>query len=107
MNVDFFLCSHAGIQGTTRPAHYCVLHDDNAFTANALQELTYKMCYLYCRAMRSVSVVPPVYYAHLVASRARHHYFVESEDELEYAKMMQNMEVRSVSENLKKTMYFM
>lgn len=31
------------------------------------------MCYLYCRATRSVSVCPPAYYAHLVAARARFH----------------------------------
>ena len=38
-----------------------------------LQEFTFNMCYLYCRATRSVSVCPPAYYAHLVATRARFH----------------------------------
>ncbi|KAJ1699863.1 hypothetical protein LUZ63_008375 [Rhynchospora breviuscula] len=38
---DFYLCSHAGIQGTSRPAHYCVLWDDNGFSADELQTLTY------------------------------------------------------------------
>ena len=58
--------------------------------------------------MRSVSVVPPVYYAHLVASRARHHFFVENEDDnLSHSRMMQSLDVQSVSENLRKTMYFM
>ncbi len=70
---DFYLTSHAGIQGTSRPTHYHVLHDQNQFSANELQDLTYKLCYLYCRANRSVSIVPPAYYAHLVASRARYH----------------------------------
>ena len=29
---DFYLQSHAGILGTSRPAHYSVLYDDNGFT---------------------------------------------------------------------------
>ncbi|KAI9104430.1 Piwi domain-containing protein [Phlyctochytrium arcticum] len=70
---DFYLCSHPGLQGTSKPTHYHVLHDENRFTPDALQELTYRLCYLYCRATRSVSVCPPAYYAHLVAARARFH----------------------------------
>lgn len=68
---DFYLCSHAGIQGTSRPAHYHVLFDQNGFTSDSLQELTYSMCYTYARCTRSVSIVPPAYYAHLAAFRAK------------------------------------
>ncbi|KAL5721684.1 argonaute 1B [Ranunculus cassubicifolius] len=68
---DFYLCSHAGIQGTSRPAHYHVLWDENKFTADALQQLTNNLCYTYARCTRSVSIVPPAYYAHLAAFRAR------------------------------------
>lgn len=68
---DFYLCSHAGIQGTSRPAHYHVLWDENNFSADALQTLTNNLCYTYARCTRSVSIVPPVYYAHLAAFRAR------------------------------------
>ncbi|XP_072956096.1 protein argonaute 1B-like [Typha angustifolia] len=68
---DFYLCSHAGIQGTSRPAHYHVLWDENKFTADALQSLTNNLCYTYARCTRSVSIVPPAYYAHLAAFRAR------------------------------------
>lgn len=39
---DFFLVSHAGIQGTSRPAHYHVLWDDNAVAADELQNFTYR-----------------------------------------------------------------
>ncbi|KAI9203830.1 Piwi domain-containing protein [Polychytrium aggregatum] len=70
---DFYLCSHPGLQGTSKPTHYHVLYDENRFFPDALQELTYRLCYLYCRATRSVSVCPPAYYAHLVAARARFH----------------------------------
>ncbi|AQK79588.1 Protein argonaute 1B [Zea mays] len=68
---DFYLCSHAGIQGTSRPAHYHVLWDENKFTADGLQTLTNNLCYTYARCTRSVSIVPPAYYAHLAAFRAR------------------------------------
>ncbi|KAL5732174.1 argonaute 1B [Ranunculus cassubicifolius] len=68
---DFYLCSHAGIQGTSRPAHYHVLFDENNFTADGLQSLTNNLCYTYARCTRAVSIVPPAYYAHLAAFRAR------------------------------------
>ncbi|CAH9097364.1 unnamed protein product [Cuscuta epithymum] len=74
---DFYLCSHAGIQGTSRPAHYHVLYDENKFTADGLQNLTNSLCYTYARCTRSVSIVPPAYYAHLAAFRAR--YYIEGE----------------------------
>lgn len=66
---DFYLQSHSGIQGTTRPVHYHVLKDENGFTPDAIQNLTFALCHLYCRCTRSVSLVPPVYYAHLAAGR--------------------------------------
>ena len=34
-------------QGTSRPAHYHVLWDENKFTADGLQLLTNKLCYTY------------------------------------------------------------
>ncbi|CAH8284688.1 unnamed protein product [Eruca vesicaria subsp. sativa] len=74
---DFYLNSHAGIQGTSRPAHYHVLVDENGFTADGLQMLTNNLCYTFARCTRSVSIVPPAYYAHLAAFRAR--YYMESE----------------------------
>ncbi|KAL4556451.1 hypothetical protein LXL04_039103 [Taraxacum kok-saghyz] len=74
---DFYLCSHAGIQGTSRPAHYHVLWDENNFTADGIQSLTNNLCYTYARCTRSVSLVPPAYYAHLAAFRAR--FYVEPE----------------------------
>ncbi|KAG0475514.1 hypothetical protein HPP92_015200 [Vanilla planifolia] len=63
---DFYLCSHAGIQGTSRPTHYHVLFDENKFSADGLQTLTNNLCYTYARCTRAVSVVPPAYYAHLL-----------------------------------------
>eukprot|EP00878_Enallax_costatus_P011253 GHUV01011750.1.p1 GENE.GHUV01011750.1~~GHUV01011750.1.p1 ORF type:complete len:582 (+),score=200.21 GHUV01011750.1:324-2069(+) len=68
---DFFLNSHAGLQGHNKPAHYHVLVDENGFSADALQLFTYWQTYLYCRCTRSVSVCPAAYYAHLAAFRGR------------------------------------
>lgn len=76
---DFYLCSHAGIQGTSRPAHYHVLWDENNFSADGLQLLTNNLCYTYARCTRSVSIVPPAYYAHLAAFRAR--FYMEPESD--------------------------
>ncbi|KAF9435066.1 hypothetical protein BGZ76_006969, partial [Entomortierella beljakovae] len=70
---DFYLQSQAGLLGTSRPAHYYVLMDDNNFSPDELQDLTYKLCHLYARCTRTISVAPPAYYAHLVSARARFH----------------------------------
>ncbi|KAF5730258.1 protein argonaute 1 [Tripterygium wilfordii] len=77
---DFYLCSHAGIKGTSRPAHYHVLWDENKFSADELQSLTNNLCYTYARCTRSVSIVPPAYYAHLAAFRARFYMEPETSD---------------------------
>ncbi|KAK2987672.1 hypothetical protein RJ640_027924 [Escallonia rubra] len=75
---DFYLCSHAGIQGTSRPAHYHVLWDENQFTADALQSLTNNLCYT--NLWQDATSVPPAYYAHLAAFRARFYMEPETSD---------------------------
>ncbi|KAF8927486.1 argonaute 5, partial [Dissophora ornata] len=67
------LQSHAGLLGTSRPTLYHVLLDENGFTSDILQKVTYNLCHVYARCAKSVSLVPPVYYAHLLAFRARHY----------------------------------
>jgi eukaryotic translation initiation factor 2C len=71
---DFYLQSHGGLLGTSRPAHYNVLLDENRFTADGLQSLAYALCHVYARATRSVSIPAPVYYADIVCSRSKHHF---------------------------------
>ncbi|RMZ98199.1 Eukaryotic translation initiation factor 2C 2 [Brachionus plicatilis] len=68
---DFFLCSHSGIQGTSRPCRYFLLHDDNQFSMNQLQILSHYLCHVYARCPRSVSYPAPAYYSHLAAFRGR------------------------------------
>ncbi|KAJ7481900.1 hypothetical protein FB451DRAFT_1171033 [Mycena latifolia] len=71
---DFYLQSHAGIKGTSRPAHYSVLYDENNLTADAMQALSYALCYVYAGSTRSVSIPAPVYYADTVCARAKIHF---------------------------------
>ncbi|XVF19809.1 hypothetical protein REPUB_Repub11eG0142800 [Reevesia pubescens] len=109
---DFYLNSHAGIQGTSKPTHYHVLYDENNFTADILQVLTNNLCYTYARCTRSVSIVPPAYYAHLAAFRAR--YYVEDENSDSGStsggrRTERNVEVRplpSIKDNVKDVMFY-
>lgn len=67
---DFYLCSHNSPLGTARPAHYYVLCDENGFTSDTLQKLTFGLCHVYARCQSPVSIPAPVYYAHHGAARA-------------------------------------
>ncbi|KAK1392450.1 hypothetical protein POM88_011506 [Heracleum sosnowskyi] len=63
-NNDFYLCAQAGIIGTTRPTHYHFL------------QMIYKNLFIlflsrYQRSTTAISVVAPIYYAHLAATQMR------------------------------------
>ena len=72
---DFFLQAHGGLQGTTRPTHYFVVHDEIGFGgsngADTLQKLTNDVSYMFARATKAVSLVSPAYYADLACERGR------------------------------------
>ncbi|OAY68389.1 Protein argonaute 7, partial [Ananas comosus] len=68
---DFYLCSHWGMKGTSRPTHYHVLWDENHFNSDEAQKLIHNLCYTFVRCTKPVSIVPPAYYAHLAAYRGR------------------------------------
>ncbi|CAG8466663.1 9415_t:CDS:10 [Ambispora leptoticha] len=70
---EYDFCNQAGLQGTCRPCHYHVLYDENGLDPDHLQSLSYNLCYVYARCTRAVSMVPPVYYAHLACIRTRFH----------------------------------
>ncbi|KAI9030479.1 Piwi domain-containing protein [Hyaloraphidium curvatum] len=70
---EFYLLSHAGIQGTSRATKYIVLFDENKLASDEMQQLTFELCHLFARSQRSVSLPQPVFYSHLVAERARCH----------------------------------
>lgn len=66
---DFYLNSHAAIQGTSRPMLYQVLYDEIGFTSDDIQQLTYYLCHTDVRCTKAVSVPAPVHYATLCVSR--------------------------------------
>ncbi|KAJ3206445.1 Eukaryotic translation initiation factor 2C [Clydaea vesicula] len=77
---DFFLNSHPGLQGTSRPTHYHV------FT-------------------KAVSIVPAVYYAHLLAYRARCH--IEKDDGSDnLSQVSQDLDVSRITKEISNSMFF-
>jgi hypothetical protein len=78
---DFFIQSHACLQGTARPGHYVVVLDEifrgratkipHQNAADALEDLTHNMCHLFGRATKAVSLCPAAYYADLLCTRTR------------------------------------
>lgn len=68
---DFYLNSHAGIQGTSKPSKYTILLDENNIPVDALQGYIFRLAHGFVRCNRSVSMVNSAYYAHLLAFRGR------------------------------------
>ncbi|OMP10379.1 Argonaute/Dicer protein, PAZ [Corchorus olitorius] len=68
-NYDFYMCAHAGMIGTSRPAHYHVLVDEIGFSPDQLQNLIHSLSYVYQRSTTAISIVAPICYAHLAASQ--------------------------------------
>ena len=96
---NWYLCSHAGIQGTSKPALYHVLYDDSNFKSDDLQILTNQLCYTYVRCARSVSIPAPAYYAHHVAFRARHH--LKNESSTEGSTVSDDSEPKEITQEMK------
>ena len=115
---DFFMQAHNAIQGTARPAHYTVVYDEmfknvtvpppHANAADALQDLTHNLCYLYGRATMAVSLCPPAYYADLVCERARKylaHLFDDSGDSKESTRKPEATDYM-LHEQMRDTMFY-
>lgn len=71
LDFDFYLQAHAGLQGTVKPTHYVVIYDESSLTADMVQQGVHAASYLYARATKAVSLVPPAYYADIVCEQAR------------------------------------
>jgi eukaryotic translation initiation factor 2C len=68
---DFYLVSHHALQGTARPVRYLVLLNEPNYSSEVITKFVYAICHNYARATKAVSVVPPIYYAHLAAFRGK------------------------------------
>ena len=68
---EFYLQSHATINGTGRPCRYTVLVDDNNIGLEELENLTFSLSHLFTRCMRSIGIVAPARYAHLLCFHTR------------------------------------
>ena len=51
--------------------HYTVIYDETRFGPDEIQQGANTISYLYGRATRSVSLIPPAYYADLACERGR------------------------------------
>ncbi|GBN77479.1 Protein argonaute-3 [Araneus ventricosus] len=101
---------------TSRPCHYTVIEDDNDFTADDLQKLTYYLCHTYVRCTKSISCPAPVMYAHLAAFRARQHLLTQMDESSASSDTSSSfgfhpipesvMRAIKVVDGLKNTMYF-
>ncbi|CAE6418353.1 unnamed protein product [Rhizoctonia solani] len=105
---DFYLQSHGGLLGTSRSSHYNVLHDENNFTPDGMQAVSFALCHVYARATRSVSIPAPVYYADIVCERAKNHYdpsfgYASVDDTETVASGATGAAVQRFKENFKKT----
>jgi hypothetical protein len=69
---EFYLNSHAAIQGTAKPCKYSLIYDEIGFKISELELLTYWLTYTYCRANKSVSYASPAYYAHWASKRGKY-----------------------------------
>mmetsp|Transcript_31243 Transcript_31243/g.56719 ORF Transcript_31243/g.56719 Transcript_31243/m.56719 type:complete len:1082 (-) Transcript_31243:103-3348(-) len=72
------LNSHAGLQGSNKAPKYCVLRNDDNFSSNEMQLLTYWLCFMFNKCTKSVSYPAPTYYAHHAASHGRYRILKEA-----------------------------
>jgi len=85
-NPQYFEFYHFGafaLQGTAKPTLYRVLYDECKFSPDQLQNLVNRLVHSYGRCTRSVSMVPPAYYAHHLATRGRCYTAAEGETAME------------------------
>lgn len=79
---DFFLVPQSSRQGTVSPTHYIVLEDTSNFEVDIIQQLAYKLCFLYYNWPGAVRVPACCQYAHKMAYLVGEHLKRSSSDAL-------------------------
>ncbi|KAL3693608.1 hypothetical protein R1sor_007259 [Riccia sorocarpa] len=83
LQTSFYLCTHLhppenarhGLQvGVTKSTLYHVILDQLGLPLPELQTMIYHLCFTYEKSSTTLSVVPPVHYAHIVCTRGRGYY---------------------------------
>ncbi|CAH1128332.1 unnamed protein product [Ceutorhynchus assimilis] len=97
---DFYLVSHASIQGVAKPTKYCTLWDDNDMDNDEVEQLSYYLCHMFTRCNRSVSYPAPTYYAHLAAARAK--VYIETEDHLDMQRLNEEFKRFQIQTSIQK-----
>lgn len=64
---DFFLVPQSVRQGTVTPTHYIVVEDTSGLRPDVIQQLAYKMCFMYYNWPGTVRVPACCQYAHKLA----------------------------------------
>lgn len=64
---DFYLLTAKANEGSMTPTHFFVVYDDSNIPSDAIQELSYRLCYQYYNWSGSVRLPAPVMYAHKLA----------------------------------------
>ncbi|KAI0291922.1 Piwi domain-containing protein [Multifurca ochricompacta] len=87
LDFDFYLQAHAGLQGSVKSTHYVMLYDESALGPDDVQQGVHTASYLYARATKAVSLIPPAYYADILCERARYwiHEFLLAEPDDDWA----------------------
>ena len=65
---EFYLVSASCRQGVPSPAHYSVIIDDIQIGPEAIQEMSYKLSYLYFNFSGAVKIPAPIKYAFRLAT---------------------------------------
>lgn len=106
---DFYIQSQQALQGTGVPAHYYVLHDENNYTSDQIQRITYNLCHTFSRATKSVKIVPAAYYADLLCTRGRDYIYGFAKDTTLGSSPIERANAKlgdGIAPNIRNTMFY-
>merc|ERR1711974_512846 len=80
--MNFWMINQAASKGTAVPTHYTVWYDSSSVSANALQNLSYRLSFMYFNIWMSVRMPAPAQYARKVARFIGKHVRAEPQERL-------------------------